>query len=155
MRTPRETHRAEDHHGANAVSHTRQRPRPGLRTSRLVVPACAESSHLNGDRLSRPDTVADASACSHFAALLAFTGLVASAAGLPRFKPEIIAGHTMNLPLGWQRQQDEASLILTEDPDDEDSPALALFAIRIDRALTGAGPPRCGSGAAEPAGSGA
>jgi hypothetical protein len=36
----------------------------------------------------------------------------------------------MNLPRGWQRQQDEASLILTENPADEDSPVLALFAVQ-------------------------
>ena len=91
-----------------------------------------ESSHLNGGQTEPSGHCCRRVGVLSLAALLAFTGLVASAAGLPRFKPEIIAGHTMNLPLGWQRQQDEASLILTEDPDDEDSPALALFAIRID-----------------------
>lgn len=64
------------------------------------------------------------------AVLLAFTSLASSAAGLPRFEAETIAGSTMNLPRGWQRQQDEASLILTENPTDEDSPALALFAVQ-------------------------
>lgn len=70
------------------------------------------------------------------AALLVLTSSAASAAGLPRFEPVTIAGAKMNLPRGWQRQQDEASLILTENPKDEDSPALALIAVQTARGQT-------------------
>jgi len=45
-----------------------------------------------------------------------------------RFEQVSIAGTTMNLPRGWQRQQDDYSLILMESQA-ESSPVLALFAL--------------------------
>ncbi|MCC7097767.1 MAG: hypothetical protein IT472_11365 [Thermomonas sp.] len=50
------------------------------------------------------------------------------------FEAVVIGGMSMQLPRGWQRQQDEASLVLTRDPGDEDSPALALFAVQVEPA---------------------
>jgi hypothetical protein len=46
-----------------------------------------------------------------------------------RFEQATIAGAQMNLPRGWQRQQDDYSLILSESPQDQHSPVLALFAL--------------------------
>lgn len=51
-----------------------------------------------------------------------------AAAGL-RFDRVPIAGADMNLPRGWQRQQDDYSLILTESPQSETSAVLALYAL--------------------------
>ncbi|MCU0753524.1 MAG: hypothetical protein MUE46_00160 [Xanthomonadales bacterium] len=53
-----------------------------------------------------------------------------SAAGIPRFDPVTIAGTSMQLPRGWQRQQDDSSLVLTENPADPESPVLALIAVQ-------------------------
>jgi hypothetical protein len=56
---------------------------------------------------------------------------LSDARGLPRLQPEIIADISMRLPQGWQRQQDDYSLVLTEDPGDPDSAVAALFALRF------------------------
>lgn len=55
---------------------------------------------------------------------------LAASAGVPRFESTVIAGATMQLPKGWQRQQDDSSLVLTENPADPDSPVLALIAVQ-------------------------
>lgn len=47
----------------------------------------------------------------------------------PVFDQVNIGGSTMQLPRGWQRQQDDYSLILTESPDNQRSALLALFAL--------------------------
>ena len=64
-----------------------------------------------------------------FALCLAIGSLPAAveAASL-RFEQVNIAGANMNLPRGWQRQQDDYSLILMESQA-ESSPVLALFAL--------------------------
>jgi hypothetical protein len=53
----------------------------------------------------------------------------AAAAAALRFEPATIAGTRMNLPSGWQRQQDDYSLILSEAPQQQHSAVLALFAL--------------------------
>lgn len=64
-----------------------------------------------------------------FAALLfVFFPTFAQAATLS-FEPARIAGAEMKLPRGWQRHQDEYSLILTEQPNAQASAVLALFAL--------------------------
>ncbi len=62
------------------------------------------------------------------ASLLGFFLLSAQAATLS-FEPVQIAGAEMKLPRGWQRHQDEYSLILTEQPNAQTSAVLALFAL--------------------------
>lgn len=53
----------------------------------------------------------------------------AAHAATPVFDRVEIAGSTMQLPRGWQRQQDDYSLILTESPESARSAVLALFAL--------------------------
>lgn len=50
-------------------------------------------------------------------------------AALPQFESVNIAGQWMQLPIGWQRQQDDYSLILTENPHAEESPVVGLIAV--------------------------
>jgi hypothetical protein len=108
--------------------------RAGSRTASGVIPAQTKIQASGPAANDKPGRWYARASTLMLAALIAFTSLATSAAGLPRFAPETIAGTTMNLPRGWQRQQDEASLVLTRDAGDEDSPALALFAVRIDPA---------------------
>ncbi len=65
-------------------------------------------------------------------AALAFVGLGgdAIARGIPHFEPVTIGGSPMNLPRGWERRNDDASLILTENPSDEASAMLMLIAVQ-------------------------
>ena len=63
------------------------------------------------------------------ASLLTLVALPASSRDLD-LRSEQIAGLTMQLPAGWQRQMDDSSLILTES-DADDSPVLALFAVAV------------------------
>lgn len=50
-------------------------------------------------------------------------------AALPRFEPVQLAGMNMQLPAGWHRQQDDASLILTDDPKAENPAVAGLIAV--------------------------
>ena len=55
-----------------------------------------------------------------------------------QFRPETVAGMPMQLPQGWQRQQDDYSLILTESSA-EHAPVLGMIAMSLP-AGSGAGP---------------
>lgn len=68
--------------------------------------------------------------CFLFAALLMLGGTPVTTAAAPRFERTQIAGTMMQLPVGWQRQQDDYGLILTENRNDEDSPVLALIGVQ-------------------------
>jgi hypothetical protein len=68
--------------------------------------------------------------CFLFAALLMLGGSPVATAAAPRFERTQIAGTIMQLPVGWQRQQDDYGLILTENRNDEDSPVLALIGVQ-------------------------
>ncbi|GAB4178260.1 MAG: hypothetical protein Kow0020_14310 [Wenzhouxiangellaceae bacterium] len=56
---------------------------------------------------------------------------LADAAASLDLVPTTIAGTTMQVPRDWHRQMDEYSLLLTENPDQADTPVLALFAVAI------------------------
>lgn len=60
-------------------------------------------------------------------AALFLPGLVIAAP--PRFEPVQLAGMNMQLPVGWQRQQDDASVILTDDPKAEHPAVTGLIAV--------------------------
>lgn len=53
-----------------------------------------------------------------------------TAAPMPTLDAEMVAGAQMRLPRGWQRTQDDYSLVLTENPRDPESAVAALFAVQ-------------------------